>query len=101
MAEFKYRPRRWLRFSIRDVFWLFSFGMVLALFFMRGPLPPPPPRHPPPGPPSAVGPSAVGRYQMAADPKSGYLFLLDTATGHMWKLNSNQWEDYKSPAEGP
>ena len=43
----------------------------------------------------------MGRYQMAPDPKSGYLFLLDTATGRMWKLNSNQWEDYKSPAEAP
>ena len=87
-----------MRFSIRDVFWLFTVGLILALLYVKGPPPPPPPRHPPLMPNST---SAVGRYQMATDPKSGHLLLLDTESGRIWKVNAEEWGDGKSPSGTP
>ena len=29
--------------------------------------------------------SQIGRYQLVSSDRSGYLFLLDTATGHVWR----------------
>jgi hypothetical protein len=39
----------------------------------------------------------VGRYQMMSDPKSGYVFLLDSATGKTWKYWGGEWSDGNSP----
>ena len=36
----RYSMRSLMRFSIRDVFWLFIVGLVLAMLYVKGPPPP-------------------------------------------------------------
>jgi len=69
------------------ILWLITVAaLVLGLIYTKRPLPAP------------TAPPPAGRYQLMSDPKSGYLFLLDTATGRAWKFYSEQWSDGQSPA---
>jgi hypothetical protein len=78
-----------MKFSIRDTLWLTTVvGLVIALIYTKRP------QGPPPQPP-------VGRYQMMSDPKSGYVFLLDSATGQTWKYYSGSWTDDRPSVPAP
>jgi len=97
--------RRMMRFSIRDVFWLFTIGLILALVYVKG-APPPPPHRPPLMPNSqpagnTTAQPGMGRYQMVTDTKSGYLLLIDTTTGRIWKFNAEKWPDGELPPGTP
>jgi hypothetical protein len=77
-----------VRFTIRDVLWLTTVaGLILALIYTKAFSPTPVASPAPP----------VGRYQMMSDPKSGYVFLLDSATGKTWKYWGGEWSDGHSP----
>ena len=75
-----------MKFSIRDVLWLtVVVGLAIALIYANrppAPLPPPPP---------------AGRYELMSDPKSGYVFLLDSATGETWRYSGGSWTNGDLP----
>jgi hypothetical protein len=81
-----------VQFSIRDVLWLMTgAALVLALIYTKRSLP---------TPVASPATSPIGRYQMMSDPKNGWVFLLESATGRTWRYYSTEkvWEDTKSPA---
>ncbi|HZL89087.1 MAG TPA: hypothetical protein VFB96_11980 [Pirellulaceae bacterium] len=87
----KYNLRSLMQFTIRDVLWLMTVvALLLALIYAKRPsqIPAAP----------AVAAPPIGRYQIMSDPKSGYVFLLDSATGRAWRYYSGEWSDSNSPA---
>jgi hypothetical protein len=85
----KYSLRSLMQFSIRDGLWLITVvALALALIYTKRPLTPPAP----------VPPVPIGRYELMSDPKSGYLFMLDSGTGEVWKYYAGEWTDGNSPA---
>ena len=83
-----------VQFSIRDGLWLTTVvALVMALLYSNRSAQP----TPLPAPIPAVMP--IGRYQLMSDPKSGYVFMLDTATGKVWRYSSGSWTKGELPVD--
>jgi hypothetical protein len=78
-----------MQFSLRDGLWFTTVvALVLALLYSnRSPVTPPPV-------PAAL---PVGRYQLMSDPKSGYVFLLDSTDGKVWRYYGGEWSKAEVP----